>query len=356
MSSPAQTAPPASWRTVWAGLSGGVDSAVAAARALAAGLDVIGVTFRLGVSRSSDEETCAAAESVARALGIAHRVLDVSPAFAEEVVDPFCAAYLAGRTPNPCIVCNARIKFGALLDAALVGGADGLVTGHYAAVAATPAGPRLARGKDPAKDQSYFLYRLGPETLRHVWFPLSGLHKRDVRAEGARLGIPTHDRSESQDVCFLAGQDVSSFVREHGSATCPPGAVVDLAGHEIGRHDGVCAFTVGQRRGIGVAAAEPLFVVAIDAEKARVVVGPREALASTMVGASDPVWYADTPSARCEARTRYRMAPVPAEASIDGDRLIVRFDRPVEGAAPGQSVVCYNEDIVIGGGFITEVG
>ncbi len=347
---------PPSWRTVWAGLSGGVDSAVAAARALAAGLDVIGVTLRLGASPPGDDETCAAAASVARALGITHRVLDVSEAFAERVVGPFCSAYLAGRTPNPCVVCNEEIKFGALLQAACAEGADGLVTGHYADVVTTPAGPRLARGQDPAKDQSYFLYRLTPETLRHLWFPLSGARKDDVRAEGAHLGIPTHDRSESQDVCFLAGRDVSTFVRERSQQTCPPGAIVDRAGREIGRHDGVCAFTVGQRKGIGIAAAEPLYVVKLDAEKAHVVVGPRDALAATTVVARDPVWYADEPSATCEVRTRYRMTPVPATARLEADALVVCLAQPVEGAAPGQSVVCYNEDIVIGGGFITEAG
>lgn len=346
--------PHAGARRAWVALSGGVDSAVAASMALDRDCDVVGVTMRLGVDSAADDAVIEAASRVARTLGIPHRVLDLSDAFADRVVRPFIASYLNGETPNPCVVCNDHVKFGLLLEAALEDGASVLVTGHYARVDATGPRPLLLRGLDPRKDQSYFLYRLLGERLQHIWFPLGDLLKSQVRQIAAARGLPSADRSESQDICFLGDSGIGQLFEERGISS-RGGDIVDLAGHVLGPHDGVWRFTVGQRKGIGIGGGPPLYVVAIDADRARVIVGPAEACRVREAHARDVVWDGPETQSRVQAQIRYRAEPAFGVARVDDTTLIVRFDEDVSGVAFGQSLVCYEGDRVLGGGYLTGV-
>ncbi len=338
-------------------MSGGVDSSVAAALLLEEGHDVTGVTMQLWPS-SDDEGGCCSVAAVRDArrvcdlLGIAHYTLNYREIFEREVVEPFAQDYARGRTPNPCIVCNDRVKFSDLLAKVSAQGADYLATGHYARIVRDEAGdPWLARGVDPDKDQSYFLYRLTRTQMDHVLFPVGELHKTEVRTFAERFGLPVAAKAESQDICFAGADGHVGVVAQRAPASLEPGEIVDLDGTVVGRHVGLARYTVGQRKALCLAVPEPRYVVRLDADANRVVVGPRSALAVSRVEATEVVWHGGERQV-VSAMARYRMEPRRADAGLDGERLIVEFAEPLEGVAPGQSVVCYREDIVVGGGVI----
>jgi tRNA-specific 2-thiouridylase len=334
-------------------MSGGVDSSVAAALSIAPGHTVEGVTMLLCPGDSPDAGPAADARAVCVALGIEHHVVDEREIFEREVVRPYVDAYASGRTPNPCVVCNARVKFGALLAWAEERGADRLVTGHYARVAETSEGLRVARGSDTAKDQSYFLYRLTPAVLAHVAFPLGGLTKAKVRAMAAKRGLPGAGRRGSQETCFVPPAGRTELIAATRPAALRSGAIVDAKGDQLGRHSGIAKYTIGQRSGLGMAGG-PWFVTAIDGERNEIVVGHAADLLVSEAVLDDVVWYGGEGPEAVEARVRYRATPVPATASRSGDSLRVTFARPVEGVAPGQSLVCYRDDFVLGGGVVSE--
>jgi tRNA-uridine 2-sulfurtransferase len=343
---------------VFVAMSGGVDSSVAAALLLEAGHDVTGVTMQLWPS-SAEEGGCCSVSAVRDArrvcdlLRIPHYTLNFREAFEREVVTPFADEYARGRTPNPCIVCNDRLKFAQLMAKVSVQGAEYLATGHYARIVRDSSGTSwLARGLDGTKDQSYFLYRLTRVQMEHTLFPVGELHKTDVRAMASRLGLHVAEKPESQEVCFAEAGEHAAVVGERHPEALVPGDIVDAGGTVLGRHDGIAHYTVGQRKGLGIASAQPLYVTGIDADANRVVVGERLELGVSGVSASDCVWHGDAEE-RVLAMARYRMQPVLATAKSTGDRLAVEFDEPLFGIAPGQAVVCYRGDVCLGGGTVT---
>lgn len=348
---------------VLAAMSGGVDSAVAAARAVDAGHDVTGVhlalnrnagTVRQGARGCCTIEDAMDARRVADTIGIPFYVWDFSDRFAEEVVDDFVAEYAAGRTPNPCLRCNERIKFAALLDRAVALGFDAVATGHYAILAIGAAGRReLHRASDEAKDQSYVLGVLTAEQLAHAMFPLGATpSKALVRAEAERRGLRVAAKPDSHDVCFIPDGDTRAWLADRlGSA---PGDVVDAAGATVGRHGGAHAYTVGQRRGLSLARpapdGRPRFVLEVKPATNTVVVGPREALAVGALAGSRTSWTGDVPSAefRCDVQVRAHADPVPATARLAAGELVVTPDAPILGLAAGQSAVLYDGTRVLG--------
>jgi tRNA-specific 2-thiouridylase len=343
---------------VFVAMSGGVDSSVAAALLIEQGHDVTGVTMQLWPSGDAEGGCCSVAavrdaKRVCDLLGIAHYTLNFRDAFETEVVAEFARDYARGRTPNPCIVCNDRLKFSDLLARVSMQGAEYLATGHYARVIRDDDGaPWLARGTDPAKDQSYFLYRLTSTQLDHVLFPVGELKKPAVRAIAERIGLHVAEKPDSQEVCFASAGDHAQVVAARYPGALTPGDIVDGAGLVVGRHSGVADYTVGQRKGLGISAATPLYVSSVDAGANRIVVGPRDELAVTRVEGEEVLWRGE--SEECvHAMVRYRMRPQSARASLRDDRLVVDFDDPLFGVAPGQAVVCYRDDVVIGGGTVT---
>jgi len=344
---------------VFVAMSGGVDSSVAAALLVHAGHDVTGVTMRLLPGDDPIDGCCSldgarSAKRVCDALGIPHYSLDFADVFEREVIEPYCDQYAAGRTPNPCIVCNDRVKFSELMRRVKLQDAEFLATGHYARIVRDGAGvPWLARGADPAKDQSYFLYRMTSEQLGHTLFPVGGLAKAEVRGIARALGLPAAERAESQETCFVPGDDVRAFVRQRRPEAFVPGEIVGPGGTVVGAHTGVPGLTIGQRRGLGVSAGSRVFVNAIDASTATVTIGDRSGLSVTRVVADDVVWRGPCEQV-VEAQVRYRGVPVRATARVANDVLEVVADAPFDGVAPGQSVVCYEDERVIGGGVIRE--
>ena len=346
-------------------MSGGVDSAAAALLLQQAGYAVSGVTLRLhGTARrpepASAAEDIRMAKEVAAALGIPHRVLDLSELFEREVVDKFVAEYAAGRTPNPCIDCNRTIKFGALMDWALAEGADYMATGHYARVGQDPASGRwqLLRGTDRHKDQSYVLYQLSQDQLAHLLLPLGALDKPAVRAVAAERGLVNAGKSESQDICFIPDGDYVAFLRSYGGLCPQPGDFVDCQGRVLGRHRGQECYTIGQRKGLGVSADAPLYVVRKDPAAGQVVLGEAPALLSDRLLADGVNWVSwarpEGPRA-VGVKTRYSQKEAAAviEPLSDG-RVLVRFDQPQRAITPGQAVVFYDGDAVVGGGTICQ--
>ena len=351
---------------VVAALSGGVDSAVAAALLVEQGQRVVGMTMRLydarGTAASAGGRCCGPrdvedARAVCAHLGIPHYVVDLAAEFGAAVVEDFIEAYLAGETPNPCVKCNQHIKFTPLLARARAIGADLLVTGHYAQLVAGDGGAELRRGVDAGKDQSYFLFSMPGDELAAVRFPLGGLTKEAVRAHALRLALPNAVKPESQEICFVPDGDYAGFVAasalKRGRAMPGPGAIVDAAGAVVGRHDGVHHYTVGQHRGLGnLTTRDKLFVTGVDPARAEVRVGPREAAERRELEVRDLRWLAP-PRAQLSAdvQVRHRGTPIAAEVVIEGDRARVTLATPTV-AAPGQAAVLYAGDRVLAGGWI----
>jgi len=344
------------------GMSGGTDSTMAAYRLREQGCQVVGITMRLWhepSSRSSEAHIERAAQ-VAQALGIRHEVADLREAFRERVVAPFMAAYRAGLTPSPCVRCNALVKFGLMLDCATALGCERLATGHYARVQTAADGRiRLLRGADPAKDQSYFLAGLRQEQLARAVFPLGDLTKREVAAEGRRLGLLPHHLAESQDLCFIPDGDYVAFLRRQCPDLLPgDGDIVDTQGHVRGRHHGAYGFTVGQRRGLGLGGG-PWYVVRTEACTNRVVVGTRLEASAREVLLGDVNWVCHPPPPGTRftalAQVRYAMDPAPVTVEVlaaGGARL--SFAAPVHAVTPGQFAVICTEDEVLAGGWIRD--
>lgn len=368
---------------VFVGMSGGVDSSTAAALLVRQGHDVVGITLALLPEQESANdpgapeplasgEGCCDASGARRAravcdvLGIAHYTWNARDAFAADVIGPFARAYGAGLTPNPCIDCNDRIKFGWMLDRALASGADALATGHYARVTDGGAGgPRVRRAADVTKDQSYFLYRCTPRQLADIRFPLGDLTKADVRALAADLGLPSAATPESQEICFAPDGDYAGVVSAAFPEALVPGEIVALDGRVLGTHRGLARYTVGQRQGLSLSGG-PWYVARLEPDANRVVVGPREALDVTTVLTTRAVWSGPRESIEAAVALRYRMEPVPAtvtprvrapqgEGSLTAvTDLEIALRRGVPGVAPGQAAVVYAGQVVLGGGVVSE--
>ncbi len=356
-------------RKVAVAMSGGVDSSVAAALLVAAGWDVVGLTMKLArlpaeACLSDKLRSCCgfrAAEDAARvasALGIPHHLVDFHAAFERRVIAPFLREYARGRTPNPCILCNRSVKFDLLLDYARELGAEALATGHYARVARDgPRGEwRLLKGRDRVKDQSYFLYATTQAKLARTLMPVGGLTKREVREKARALGLPTADKTESQEICFVPDDDYAAFLRARRPGAFMPGPITDLEGRILGQHTGLPGFTIGQRRGMGVSAPRPLYVIGLDPATNTVLAGPDEALFQPSLLAARVRSISRRPPEapfRAGVRVRYRHPEAAATVfPLPGGRARVEFDAPQRAIAPGQAVVFYDGDAVLGGGVI----
>jgi tRNA-specific 2-thiouridylase len=338
-------------------MSGGVDSAVALLRA---GRSAIGVTLRLWLDPDGPdaERACCSPAAVVAAretchrLGLPHVTLDLREEFRRAVVAPFVRGYARGETPNPCIRCNGGFRFAELLAFARRAGCDRLATGHYARIVEHRGRRLLARGADPAKDQSYMLARLDPRELERIWFPLGEQDKAATRAEAEHAGLDAAHRAESQEACFLAGDDYRAFLGRHGLVP-QAGAIVDETGSPVGTHEGFWRFTPGQRKGIGVVAERPLYVLGADAATNTVRVGPRGSLARRTVAASGRL-YVDV--ARADAKLRYRSPSVPAAVAAAPGGFVLELDEPAYGVASGQAAVLYEGDAVVGCGLVSSGG
>ena len=368
--------PPSETRVVVA-MSGGVDSSVTAALLHEQGYEVVGITLQLydhGVAIQAKGACCAGADihdarSVAGRLGIPHYVLDYESRFADQVMQDFADSYLRGETPIPCVRCNQTVKFTDLLTTARELGADCLATGHYVRRFDGGDGAELHRGSDPGKDQSYFLFATTPEQLDYLRFPLGGMNKDETRELAHRFGLAIADKPDSQDICFVPNGRYGDVVRRLRPGAVEAGEIVHLDGTVLGRHDGVINYTIGQRRGLGIGGRKdadesegPLYVVAIDAIRHRVIVGPQSALACHEVRLSEVSWVSreGAPKAGTSvlARLRNTAPALPATMSgVTGDRVTIRLDEPQFGIAAGQAAVLYDPfhpDQVFGGGWIAE--
>jgi tRNA-specific 2-thiouridylase len=342
-------------------VSGGVDSAVAALRERERGAEVVAVTVKLWADPDTDgtkaccsPEAVLGARAVTHSMGMPHFTLDLEDRFRSRVVSSFLDGYASGRTPNPCVLCNGEVRISAMVDLADRLGATHLVTGHYARVVDDGEGELLAEGSDSNKDQSYMLAALPAGVISRLRFPLADISKPEVREIAARNSLSVAKKPESQDLCFLAGSNKKAFLARHGDLKDVEGPVLDSSGQELGRHVGHHNFTVGQRRGLGIAATEPLYVTATDARTNSVTIGPREDLAAERVSVRDAVMHRD--GARVDrVRLRYRSPAVKASvAARPGihDWLEVELEEPFEGVAPGQAAVLMDGDTVVGHGTI----
>ena len=352
-------------RKVAVAMSGGVDSSVAAARLVEQGEQVFGLMLRLWDAGPEHPNRCcsprdmANARAVAAQLGIPFYVLDARGPFREAVVDPFIDGYLNGITPNPCLACNRQIRWGLLLEHALQLGATHLATGHYARVQERDGGFHLFRAHDRSKDQSYVLSVLGQTDLSRTLFPLGELTKEEARVFARRLDLPVADRRDSQDLCFLGGADYREFLSEWATVTWSPGPILDAAGSQLGSHQGLPAYTIGQRKGLGISSPEPLYVIEKIPDLNALVVGPRRALDRRSFVANRVNWVAGEPPeprATVTVQVRYHAQPVAGRLQTNGmsGTVTVEVEEPLFQVAPGQAAVFYRGDECIGGGVIVQ--
>lgn len=352
-------------------MSGGVDSATTAGLLVEAGHEVIGLSMKThGLEPRANRACCTPddmrdARYIADLLDIPFYVLNYEHVFADAVIKPFVQAYQNGQTPNPCVECNDKVKFVPLLQRAKLLGADMLATGHYARIVTHPTSPQhkaLARAVDDRKDQSYFLYRLQQHQLSQLMFPLGEMTKDQVRAHARRLGLPVANKSESQEICFVGAEGYAATVEKLAGVGAKPGSIVDMQGHVLGEHQGVHHFTIGQRRGLGVAAAHPLYVIRIDAQANMVYVGTQQDLLTDSVSLTNVVWSCGTPppvGTLVSVQQRYRQSPqkaliVEMDQDTDASRIRLRFLQPESQTAAGQAAVLYDGDAVIGGGAVAK--
>lgn len=344
-------------------MSGGVDSSAAAALLKQSGIHTEGISFILFETRGRKAPTsCCSIQAIDEAartaslIGIKHTVIDARDGFMDKVIIPFVDSYCRGETPNPCILCNKYIKFPLLLAEAKKRGFDAIATGHYARILETGGRKVLYRASDKQKDQSYFLYSLRHEELERLVFPLGEMTKPRVREIAKELGLPVFNRPESQEICFVERHDYAGFVKTVKPECAMPGPIVDKNGNELGRHEGIYLYTIGQRKGLGIPAAgggEPMYVTGIDADKNTVTVGPKMEAYGRIVKVGDLNLLMDAPK-RFNAHVKLRSMMPPAEAvvEIEGDGALVEFSEPQFSPSPGQSAVFYDADAVIGGGVI----
>jgi tRNA-specific 2-thiouridylase len=344
-------------------MSGGVDSSVAAALLVEQGYDVAGLMLRLWAEPGGAANRCCTpdavidARQVAEALGIPFYVRDYKNIFKETVVSFFVDGYTQGVTPNPCIICNRDIRFDRLLKEALNLGGDYLATGHYARVTAEPDGRySLRKGLDPTKDQSYVLYTMTQQRLTHILLPVGGYAKRDIRQIAADKNLPVFDRPDSQDLCFLGNGDYRQFLQRHAPQTVQPGPILNTAGEQLGQHNGLAFYTIGQRKGLGLSAPQPMYVLQLNTAANSLIVGPAAELGRRELVAGQ-VNYLDgqtpPPNCRVTAKIRYKAKEVPAMlTALPGQQANLIFDEPLRDITPGQSVVFYEDDRVLGGGII----
>ncbi|MBW2617572.1 MAG: tRNA 2-thiouridine(34) synthase MnmA [Deltaproteobacteria bacterium] len=334
-------------------LSGGIDSALAAALLKEEGEEVVGLFMDLGLVQAGAH---ASARKVAEHLKIKLVVVDLAATFRQRVIEPFLDTYAQGQTPNPCVRCNEQIKFRELLGKAGELGAERLATGHYCLLAAGRQGPELLRGVEEGKEQSYFLARLERDWLERIRFPLGRLTKDQARRLAAERGLPSAGRAESQEICFLGGEDYRAFFLARRRPT--PGQMVDLCGRVVGRHQGLFAYTVGQRKGLGLCAPEPTYVVAADKSANRLIVGPAQALLAERDEVGEPSWLAepdelDRAAGEVLVQFRYRARPATAKLELKGQgRVCLLFDKPQRAVAPGQLAAFYQGARLLGGGWL----
>jgi len=350
-------------RKVLAALSGGVDSSVAAALLVEQGVEVIGATMKLFCYSDTPavETSCCSLEAIEGAKGVCsklnipHYVLDMTREFEESVIRDFIAEYSRGRTPNPCVVCNTKVKFGSLLGRAEGLGCDAVATGHYAKVVYEGGRLRLLKGKDPGKDQSYALWGLTQDTLSKSLFPLGDFTKEDVRAKARGLGLRNADKPESQEICFVPDGNYAAFVAERTGDVA--GDIVDGSGRPLGRHSGIARFTIGQRSGLGISLGHPIYVTAINARRQEVRVGKDDELYQKAFSARSVNWISgQAPQGRVRAlcKIRYNHEGEMGTFCLEAGNLNVTLDYPVRAITPGQSVVFYSQEEVLGGGIIAD--
>lgn len=347
-------------------MSGGVDSSATAALLKKQGHDVVGVTMQLWDYGDSDRGCCTIgdvrdARRVAEHIGIPHYVVNYMDVFKKRIVNDFISKYASGKTPNPCVLCNQFVKFDVLLKRTMEIEADYLATGHYATVKKFDGDGKyyLHKASDLNKDQTYFLFTLAQSELSKLMFPLGEMDKDEVRELAADLGLKVADKPDSQDICFVSGGDYRSFLETHGKIGDNKGEIIDTDGNVVGHHNGVHLFTVGQRKGVGISGSEEkIYVIKVDPDTNRVYVGAREELMRTTLVASDVVWASDPPAESFRAKTRIRHRHKESDTKItlrEGGTALVEFEAPQRAMTPGQAVVFYDNDRVLGGGWISEV-
>jgi tRNA-specific 2-thiouridylase len=347
-------------KRVLVAMSGGVDSSVAAMLLKKEGYDVSGVTMCLGIPAEGDDARCCGADAIDDAkrvcdrLKVPHYVFDYAAELEDKVIAKFISEYKNGRTPNPCVECNRYLKFGSLLSKALAMGFDFLATGHYASIEINEDGYFLARSKDKKKDQTYFLYAVPYEKLGKILFPLSSLTKDEVRDMAKKASLPVAEKQESQDICFITQKNYQQFLIERGQEL-KPGPIVDKPGKIMGTHRGIIFYTIGQRGGLGISHPTPLYVVSIDPDKNRIIVGEKKDLMAKGLFAGDVNMLAPNWPEQVYAKIRYRKKEALCQVTDENGRLKVTFAEEQEAITPGQSVVFYNHDRVLGGGIIEEV-